>query len=176
VNLSSGHNRLIDRPQYVDRLSFEKNNAVEGEPSVADENVDRKKEEEKKQIKNRMRSSELRMLILLAFKKVWENNPDERAYAITDEVWKPIWNENKARITPEFGTAVFASLNQDGLIESIAAPNPEGKQVSLCRITDKGLEFISTVEEAKMTRRLALIGAVTGCLGIIISVIGLFLS
>jgi hypothetical protein len=126
-------------------------------------------------MKKQMKASDFRLQILREFRKIWEKNPDKRAFIETQIVWSPIWEKQKNRITPEFGTAVLASLTQDQFLESTVAQNPMGEDVSLSRITDKGLEHLLESENSKMTRRIALLGAVTGSLGLIISILNLFI-
>jgi hypothetical protein len=129
-------------------------------------------------MKNMMKASELRMLILLEYKKVWEKDPNKDHYPITNLVWKPIWEKIKDRTTPEFASAVLASLGQDGLIKNIvAAPidSPDKKE-PLSRITDKGLDFISEAKENNRTRQLAILGAVNGTAGLVISIIKLIIG
>lgn len=122
-----------------------------------------------------MKSSEVRLIILRKFKEMWEMNPDKRAYIETQSVWTPIVEKIGDRITGEFATTVFASLTQDGYLESIDLPNPEGELIMHSRITDKGLEYLSEFEKAMITRRIAMLGAVTGCAGLIVAIISLFL-
>jgi DNA-binding PadR family transcriptional regulator len=116
------------------------------------QNFDRIKEE--KIMENQMEATSLRLLILSEFSKVWEKNPDPQSYVIIQDVWGPICEseEVKNHITSELATAVFNSLNEEGLLESISTLNPQGDMVLLARITPKGLEYLNKQTEIKNAR------------------------
>jgi hypothetical protein len=126
-------------------------------------------------MKTHIKATKLRLLILRAFRKLWEKNPNERAYFIIQDVWTPIWEKVKNKIDGEFVTAVFASLAQDGYLDNKEFQDKSGEKIISSRITDKGLAYLSEIENNMLTRKIAIIGAVTGCLGVIISIIGMFL-
>lgn len=120
--------------------------------------------------KHRINAAKLRQTILRAYRELWEKAPDNNEFAITQNVWKPIWETWKGKISEDFASAVLNSLHQEGLVENIIVPNPQGIKTPISRITQKGLMFLADEEDATRTRRLALLGASSGCLALILAI------
>jgi len=121
-------------------------------------------------------TSRLRQTILRAYRDLWQKSPAENQYAITQDLWTPIWEEWKGQISLEFGSSVLNGLNQEGLVENLMVANPQGVQTAISRITPKGLLALAETEASTHTRRLAMFGAITGCLALLLAIAALALT
>ena len=62
-----------------------------------------------------IRASELRRMILQDLEKIWEKNPDQRAYAEINSVMNPIFQRLKSSPNQILKQGAMNSLLQDGL-------------------------------------------------------------
>ena len=128
-------------------------------------------------MRSQLNASEVRTLILREYRKAWEEiGPANEDYMISQSVWNLVWPKIESKVDPGFANSVLRSLFQDELLEGVAAPDPAGKETHLSRITTKGLAHLSEKESIERARRLAVIGAVTGSLGLLTSVVQIWLG
>jgi hypothetical protein len=122
-------------------------------------------------MKTGIKASKLRVDVLKKYRRNWENIPDKNSFFKTEDIWNSILSNLSNRIDNEYLNSVFNSLIDDKYIEVIQDQN--NKHISGSRITKNGLKFLEEYEANTLTKKIALLGAITGCISLIISIISL---
>jgi hypothetical protein len=117
-------------------------------------------------------ASKLERAILEEFLGAWEKNPDPGGYYPLDDIWRMVYGNDLSKKPSHLDVGVLNNLLHRGYIESISAPDGE----ILAHLTDAGKGYLEKIQEASRTRKIALLGAFTGSLGLLVSILKIIID
>ena len=124
--------------------------------------------------KRKITASELRRRLLETYRHCWEQAaPSKDQYIETQSIWDQVLQNLRTTPDADFSTSVFKSLDQEGLVKNLP---PEGQQPPLSRITKKGLDYLEELKDSRRTKRMALLGALTGTTALLFNAIELMIK
>ncbi len=112
-------------------------------------------------------ATRLRRAVLEGFYSGWEKRPGPKDYFPAQQVWDIIYKKFPGRVDGPLAEGVFNGLLQEGHIEAIKI---DDESIG-ARITDRGRNHLEELRAGLRTRRIAVVGAVTGSLGLAVSIL-----
>lgn len=121
-----------------------------------------------------MRSSTLRRLILCEFAALWERNPHPHAIIPPTELLSAALHRKGLAYEDRHVQATLTSLVEEGYLEEGIAPHPDySPDTPGARITVAGRQYLAACQEQRFTRIIAVVGALTGIIAIVLSLCAL---
>ncbi len=118
-----------------------------------------------------MDTTKLKKIVLVSIKdKLWEKTAS--GMLAIQSLYDYLKNKY-GKIEPELIQGVFDNLIEIGLIWT---GHLEGDETMYCKITPKGVDYLVSNREKQITRILAIIGAITGILALVISFLAFLLK
>ncbi len=121
-----------------------------------------------------MTSEKLRQVILREFEALWNRNPHPKAIIIPQDLLIDTLKKHGLNYEDIQVQAALSSLVNEGYLEAVHTAHPKyGPDAVGCRITPAGRQYLKSLREQRFTRTIAIVGAVTGFLGLFLSLIAL---
>jgi hypothetical protein len=113
------------------------------------------------------KAAALRRALLEAFNSAWEKRPD--GFFPIQQVWNGVYRRFSGRVDGPLVEGSFNGLLHEGHLEAIQASNG----LRGARITDRGRRYLYDLRSSARTRWIALIGAITGSVSLLVSILKL---
>lgn len=118
-----------------------------------------------------MNTTKLKRLVLVTIKELlWEK---AASGMVTIQSLYDLLKKKYGDIKPELIQGVFDNLLELGLIWT---GHPQGDDTMYCKLTPQGIDYLDSNKDKQITRLTAIVGAITGILALIISLLGLLIK
>ncbi len=110
---------------------------------------------------------ELQIILLDEYYKAWQMRPGPNDYFPVQQIWDKIYKKFGSKIDGPLAEGVFNDLLRHTYVKALKTD--EGDIAA--RLTSDGIDYLLSIKEKIRTRKIALLGAITGSLGLILSVV-----